>query len=127
VAQFNAEVKFLIADDQYEARQIIQSIIMSMGYINIHLASDGEEALSIALLHEVDFIICDWKMPKLEGIDVLKAVRKDPRLDNTKFLMLTAEAYKENIVEAKKAGVTDYLVKPITSQTLIDKVKQVIS
>jgi len=121
------DVRVLVVDDQQVTRTVVKAILKSLGYNEILTADGGKEALSILRRHLVDLIICDWNMPDMSGIDVLKAVRKDPRYEDVPFLMLTAEVYRENITEAMKAGVTDYIAKPFTTETISEKLEKILA
>jgi two-component system chemotaxis response regulator CheY len=118
--------RILVADDQLEARNIVQSILTSLGYFNIYQASTGHDAIDLAIKREVDLIICDWNMPGATGLEVLQTLRSRSDHKNTPFLMLTSEAYKDNVRQAVKAGVTSYLIKPVTSQLLKEEVEKIL-
>jgi two-component system chemotaxis response regulator CheY len=118
-AQRRAQIKILVADDQVEARSLIQSVLSSLGYVNVYQAITGVDAIDAAIKREVHLVICDWNMPGASGLEVLQALRKHPMHKSTPFLMLTSEGYKENVREAFKSGVTSYLVKPVTAKALI--------
>jgi two-component system chemotaxis response regulator CheY len=120
------DVRVLVVDDQQVTRTIVKAVLKSLGFNDIFTADGGKEALLILRRHLIDLIICDWNMPDMTGIEVLKSVRKDPRYEDVPFLMLTAEVYKENIAEAMKAGVTDYIAKPFTAETLSEKLEKVL-
>ena len=122
-----AQIRILVADDQLEARGIIQSVLSSLGYLNIYQATTGFDALDVAVKRQVHLIICDWNMPGADGLEVLKTLRKHPEHKTTPFLMLTSEGYKENVRQAMKAGVTAYLVKPITTAVLIAELDKATS
>lgn len=117
--QRRGQIRILVADDQVEARGVIQSLLSSLGFINVYQASTGPDAIDIAIKREAQLIICDWNMPGASGLDVLMTLRKHPKHRNTAFLMLTSEGSKENVRQAFKAGVTSYLIKPVTAKALI--------
>jgi len=97
-------------------------MLRQLGYTNIVEAEDGAEALSLLQREKVDFVISDWNMPNMSGLDLLKAIRADEHLKPLPVLLVTAEALKENVVEALKAGVNNYVVKPFTAETLKGKI-----
>ena len=115
-------MKILTVDDFSTMRRIIRNMLRQLGYTNIVEAEDGAEALSLLQREKVDFVISDWNMPNMSGLDLLKAIRADEHLKPTPFLLVTAEALKENVVEAVKAGVNNYVVKPFTAETLKGKI-----
>jgi len=106
-------------------RKIIKNILSQLGFKNIIEADDGSTALEILKKEKVDLIISDWNMPKMPGIELLKAVRSDENLKDIKFIMVTAEAQKESVIEAIKYGVNQYVVKPFTPETLKEKLEKV--
>jgi len=120
-------IKVLVVDDYGLTRDMVKAILRQLGFLNITGAEDGAMALQMIREDRFGLVICDWNMPRLSGIGVLRAVRAQERDKDVPFLMLTAEAYKENVVEAMKAGANDYVVKPFTSQVLCDKVNKVLS
>jgi two-component system, chemotaxis family, chemotaxis protein CheY len=111
-------MKILTVDDFSTMRRIIRNMLRQLGYNNIVEAEDGAEALSLLQREKVDFVISDWNMPNMSGLDLLKAIRADDNLKPLPVLLVTAEALKENVVEALKAGVNNYVVKPFTAETL---------
>lgn len=118
-------IKILIVDDFSTMRKIIRNILTQLGFKNILEADDGTTALEILKKEKVDLIISDWNMPKMSGLELLKAVRSDENLKNIPFVMVTAEAQKENILEAIKYKVNQYIVKPFTPETLKEKLEKV--
>lgn len=121
-----AERRFLVVDDFSTMRRIVSSLVKELGAQHIIEAEDGVEALSKLAKNEVDFIISDWNMPKMTGLELLKAVRVDERLSKIPFMLITAEARKENIVDAVRAGADGYIVKPFTSNVLGEKIKTIL-
>lgn len=121
----NTNIKILVVDDFATMRKIIKNILTQLGFKDIVEADDGSTALEILKKQKVDLIISDWNMPKMPGIELLKAVRSDENLKDIKFIMVTAEAQKENVVEAIKHGVNQYVVKPFTPETLKEKLEKV--
>ena len=115
-------MKILTVDDFSTMRRIIRNMLRQLGYNNIVEAEDGAEALSLLQREKVDFVISDWNMPNMSGLDLLKAIRADDNLKPLPVLLVTAEALKENVVEALKAGVNNYVVKPFTAETLKEKI-----
>ena len=115
-------MKILTVDDFSTMRRIIRNMLRQLGYTNIVEAEDGAEALSLLQREKVDFVISDWNMPNMSGLDLLKAIRADENLKPLPVLLVTAEALKENVVEALKAGVNNYVVKPFTAETLKGKI-----
>jgi len=123
----NRDIKILIVDDFATMRRIIKNILTQLGFKNFIEADDGSVAWEILQKEKVDFIVSDWNMPKMPGIELLKKVRADERLKDIPFLMVTAEAQKENIIEAVKAKVSNYIVKPFTPETLSEKIEKIFS
>jgi two-component system, chemotaxis family, chemotaxis protein CheY len=115
-------MKILTVDDFSTMRRIIRNMLRQLGYNNIVEAEDGAEALSLLQREKVDFVISDWNMPNMNGLDLLKAIRADDNLKPLPVLLVTAEALKENVVEALKAGVNNYVVKPFTAETLKERI-----
>jgi two-component system chemotaxis response regulator CheY len=119
------QMRILVVDDFATMRRIIKSILKQLGYTNVTEAGDGVEAMTKLRESSFDFIISDWNMPNMSGIELLKTVRADADMANLPFLMVTAEALKENIVEAVQAGVSNYIVKPFTAETLGEKIDKI--
>ena len=115
-------MKILTVDDFSTMRRIIKSMLRQLGYNNLVEAEDGAAALSLLQREKVDFVISDWNMPHMSGLDLLKAIRADENLKPLPVLLVTAEALKENVVEALKAGVNNYVIKPFTAETLKEKI-----
>lgn len=120
-------MKVLIVDDFATMRRIVRNILKQIGFKNIIEADDGKSALKELKKGKVDLILCDWNMPEMPGIDLLKAIRSDNELKDIPFIMVTAEAQKDNIVEAVKAGVNNYVVKPFTAETISEKLSKVFA
>ncbi|MEE8399910.1 MAG: response regulator [Desulfobacterales bacterium] len=121
----NLEMKILIVDDFATMRRILKSVLRQIGFTNIREADDGNVALRLLKKEAVDLVLCDWNMPEMPGIDLLKAVRADDELKNIPFVMVTAEAQKEHILAAVKAGVSSYVVKPFTAEAVEQKLNKV--
>lgn len=117
--------KILVVDDFSTMRRIIKNLLRDLGYTNTHEADDGSTALPMLQTGTYEFLITDWNMPGMQGIDLLKAVRADPNLATLPVLMVTAESKREQIVEAAQAGVNGYIVKPFTAQTLKEKIDKI--
>ena len=117
--------RFLIVDDMATMRRIIRSILNQLGYQNIDEAEDGRVALQKLKQQKYDFVITDWNMPNMTGIELVQAIRKDPDLKHLPVLMVTAEGKEENVIMALKAGVNNYIVKPFTPETLKQKLEQI--
>ncbi len=118
-------MKILIVDDFSTMRRIIKNLLRDLGFNNTQEADDGNTALPMLQSGNFDFLITDWNMPGMTGIDLLKAVRADEKLNSTPVLMVTAEAKKDQIVEAAQAGVNGYIVKPFTAVTLKEKIEKI--
>ncbi|MBN2693068.1 chemotaxis response regulator CheY [bacterium] len=121
----NYNMKILIVDDFSTMRRIEKNILKHLGFNEIDEAGDGAEALQKLKSKKYDFIISDWNMPNMEGIDLLRAVRSDPDLKEIPFLMVTAEAEKASVLTAIKEGVSNYIVKPFTEEVIKAKIEQI--
>ena len=115
-------MKILTVDDFSTMRRVIRNMLRQLGYNNIIEAEDGVAAFTKLQTEKVDFVISDWNMPNMSGLELLKAIRADEHLKPLPVLLVTAEALKENVVEALKAGVNNYVVKPFTAETLKGKI-----
>lgn len=118
-------MKILVVDDFATMRKIVRNQLGQLGFKNIDEADDGATALPKIQTGDFDFVVADWNMPKMSGLDLLKAVRADENTKSLPYLMVTAEALKENIVAAIQAGVSDYVVKPFTAQSLEEKINKI--
>jgi len=118
-------MNILVVDDFSTMRRIVKNLLVEIGFSNISEADDGKTALPILEAGGIDFLVTDWNMPGMPGIDLLKAVRADPEMASLPVLMVTAEAKREQIMEAAQAGVNGYVVKPFTADTLKQKVDKV--
>lgn len=127
LASVDRNIQILVVDDFATMRRIVKTCLKQIGFNNITEAEDGQVALQRLNENEFQLIISDWNMPNMMGIDLLKAVRADNRLKTIPFLMVTAEAQKENILEAAKAGVSNYIIKPFTPDTLQQKLEIVFT
>ena len=118
-------MKILIADDFSTMRRIIKNLLRDLGFTNTSEADDGLTALPMLQSGAFDFLVTDWNMPGMSGIDLLRQVRQDERLKSLPVLMVTAEAKREQIIEAAQAGVNGYVVKPFTAQALKEKIEKI--
>lgn len=118
-------MKILVVDDFSTMRRIVKNLLKDLGFTNVDEADDGNTALPKLQSGKYDFLITDWNMPGMSGLDLLKNVRKDPNMKNLPVLMVTAEAKKEQIVAAAQAGVNGYVVKPFTAGVLKEKIEKV--
>lgn len=123
----NKDMKILIVDDFSTMRRITKNLLRELGFNNTHEADDGLTALPMLQSGNFDFLITDWNMPGMEGLELLKIVRKDPNLKTTPVLMVTAESKRELIMEAAKSGVNGYIVKPFTAATLQEKIDKIFA
>jgi two-component system chemotaxis response regulator CheY len=120
-------LRFLVVDDFSTMRRIVKNFLNDLGYNDVTEADDGNTALPILKQGNIDFLVTDWNMPGMPGLDLLKAVRADPALAKLPVLLVTAEAKREQIVEAAQAGVNGYVVKPFTAQTLKEKIEKILA
>ena len=120
------DLTVLVVDDFLTMRRIVRKILRDLDFQNIIEAEDGSTALDILKTTKVDLIVSDWNMPKMTGLDLLKYVRGDDSIKDTPFLMVTAEAQKENIIEAVKSKVSNYIVKPFTAAILEEKLAKIV-
>ncbi len=118
-------MKILIVDDFSTMRRIIKNLLRDLGFTNTEEADDGTTALPMLQTGKYDFLVTDWNMPGMTGLDLLKAVRNDSNLVNLPVLMVTAESKREQIIEAAQAGVNGYVVKPFTAATLKEKIDKI--
>ncbi|MGI1677453.1 MAG: chemotaxis response regulator CheY [Cellvibrionaceae bacterium] len=121
----DTSMKILIVDDFSTMRRIIKNLLRDLGFENTHEADDGTTALPMLQDGDYDFLVTDWNMPGMSGIDLLKAIRSDESLSSLPALMVTAEAKREQIIEAAQAGVNGYVVKPFTAQILKEKIDKI--
>lgn len=118
-------MKILIVDDFSTMRRIIKNLLRDLGFTNTQEADDGATALPMLKAGEFDFLVTDWNMPGMTGIELLKHVRADEKLVSLPVLMVTAEAKRDQIIEAAQAGVNGYVVKPFTAQVLKEKIDKI--
>ncbi len=126
-----ASIKILVVDDMATMRKIIKNMLTQLGFTNIHEADDGDVALAlieknVGLNEPFEFIISDWNMPKMSGLDLIKKIRATDNLKALPFLMVTAEAEQGNVVIAVKAGVSNFIVKPFSAAILKEKVEKIL-
>ena len=119
-------MKVLVVDDFPTMRRIIRNLLKEIGYENLDEAEDGTAAFDKLKGGDFDFVVSDWNMPNMTGLELLKAVRSESGIKDTPFLMVTAEAAKENIVSAVEAGVNNYIVKPFTAAVLREKIDKIL-
>ena len=127
IPNVDRNIKILVVDDHQTMRQIVRKSLVELGFSNVTEAVDGMDALSKLDKDSFGFIISDWNMPNMMGLDFLKAVRSKDTLKGIPFLMVTAEAKKENVFEAAKAGVSQYIVKPFTVAALEEKMTSIFA
>ena len=118
-------MKILIVDDFSTMRRIVKNLLRDLGFTNTQEADDGTTALPMLVNGDFDFLVTDWNMPGMTGIELLKRVRADERLKNLPVLMVTAEAKRDQIVAAAQAGVNGYVVKPFTAAVLKEKIDKI--
>lgn len=124
----NPDMKVLVVDDFVTMRRITKTLMKQLGYTNMVEAEDGKQALDMLQKDSsIEFVISDWNMPNMTGLELLQAVRADEKLKKLPFLMVTAEAEQENIMAAVKSGVSNYVIKPFTALTLQDKLAKVFA
>ena len=118
-------MKILVVDDMVTMRRIVKNILKQLGFANVEEAENGQEALQKLQTDRYGFVVSDWNMPVMTGIDMLRAIRADEKLKTTPVLMVTAEAQQSNLVEAVQAGVSNYIVKPFTAEILQEKIAKI--
>jgi len=118
-------MKILVVDDMSTMRRIVKNIMKQLGFANVDEAENGQEALDKLKADSFGFVISDWNMPVMTGIQLLRAIRADDKLKAIPVLMVTAEAQKENLIEAIQAGVSNYIVKPFTAEVLQEKMSKI--
>lgn len=126
-ANLDPNMKILVVDDFATMRQIVKKSLGALGFHNITEAVDGVDALAKLEKDQFNFIISDWNMPNMMGLDFLKAVRASEKFKAIPFLMVTAEAKRDNVIEAAKAGVSQYIVKPFTVDSLQEKINAIFA
>ncbi len=119
-------INFLVVDDFATMRKVLRNLLKQSGHENVVEAEDGVSALQIIKTQKIDFIISDWHMPSMTGLDLLKSVRADKEVSDTPFLMITAETVPDSIMSALKAGVSSYIVKPFTAEVLNERIVKIM-
>ena len=120
-------MKILVVDDMSTMRRIVKNILKQIGFSNMEEAENGQEALAKLRADTFGFVVSDWNMPVMPGIEMLRAIRADEKLKHIPVLMVTAEAQKENLIEAIQAGVNNYVVKPFTAETMQEKINKIFN
>ena len=119
-------MKFLVVDDSQTMRRIVNNALTGIGYADIIEAEDGKDALAKLYVEKIDFVITDWNMPNMSGLEFTKAVRSDEQFLDLPILMVTTRGMKEDVMEALQARVSNYVVKPFTPQVLKEKIDQIL-
>lgn len=119
------DTRFLVVDDFSTMRRILRNLLKELGFVNVQEAEDGVEALDKLRAQPFDFVVSDWNMPNMNGIELLKTIRADPRLRHLPVLMVTAEAKRENIIMAAQAGANGFVIKPFTASILDEKLMKI--
>ncbi len=119
------KLRFLVVDDFSTMRRIVRNLLKELSYTDVDEAEDGVMALQKLKAEKFDFVVSDWNMPNMTGIELLKSIRSDDGLKHLPVLMVTAEAKKENIIEAAQCGASGYVVKPFTAATLSEKLTKI--
>lgn len=118
-------MRILVVDDFNTMRRIVKNILKQLGFENVGEAENGQEALEVLKKEKFDFVITDWNMPVMTGLDLLKAIKADAALKDLPVMMVTAEAQQQNIVLAVKSGASNYIVKPFTAEVLEEKISKI--
>lgn len=119
-------IKFLVVDDSLTMRRIVVNALKSIGYDSVIEAADGKEAFGKLQAEGADFVISDWNMPEMNGLELVKTIRSSATLSDTPVLMVTTRGNKDDVIEAMQARVNNYIVKPFTPQALKEKLDQVL-
>lgn len=119
-------MKFLAVDDSPTMRRIVVNTLKRLGYEDVLEAANGKEALAKLSVEQVDFVITDWNMPEMDGLEFVTTMRSDGEFENLPVLMITTRGVREDIVDAMRAGVSSYIVKPFTPQTLKEKIESIL-
>ncbi|APZ43014.1 response regulator [Acidihalobacter ferrooxydans] len=127
IDKVDKNIRILAVDDFSTMRRIVRNLLRELGFNNVEEAENGQEALQKLRSKPFDFVVSDWNMPVMQGIDLLREIRSDPQLKSIPVLMVTAEAKRDNILEAAKAGVNGYIVKPFTAETLKEKLDAIFN
>ena len=127
MSDLDFSLKVLVVDDMSTMRRIVKNVLKQIGYTDLHEAEDGKKGLQKLKEGGYGLVVSDWNMPVMSGIELLRAIRADPDLKHLPVLMVTAEAQKENIIEAVQAGVSNYVVKPFTADALLEKLQKIFA
>ena len=119
------KMKILVVDDFSTMRRIVRNLLKELGFSNVDEAEDGAVALQRLQNGDFEFVVTDWNMPNMDGLQLLKSIRSAPALKHLPVLMITAEAKKENIIEAAQSGASGYIVKPFTAAVLEEKMNKI--
>lgn len=119
-------MRFLVVDDSPTMRRIVMNALKSFGHSEFYEAGDGVEAIEQLEQNEVDFVITDWNMPNMNGLELTKKIRGDAKFGSLPILMVTTRGLKQDIIDALKARVNNYVVKPFTPQVLKEKIDSVL-
>ena len=122
----DTSIKVLVVDDFATMRRILKNILKQIGFKNLVEADDGTTAWDVLEEQKIDLVLCDWNMPKMTGLELLKKVRANEKYAKVPFLMVTAEAQKQNVIEAVQAGVSNYVVKPFTAEAISEKLEKIL-
>jgi two-component system chemotaxis response regulator CheY len=119
-------MKFLIVDDSLTMRRIVVNTLKTLGYDQVVEAADGKDALAKLLTEGADFVVTDWNMPEMNGLELARSIRGNVQFENIPILMVTTRGNKEDVIEAMKVRVNNYIIKPFTPQGLKDKIDQIL-
>jgi two-component system, chemotaxis family, chemotaxis protein CheY len=126
-AMVDTKMRILVVDDFSTMRRIVKNILKQIGFENLDEAEDGKQALAMLKADKFDFLVSDWNMPNMTGIELLQAIRADAQLRNLPVLLVTAETEKEKVLEAVQSGVNNYVVKPFTAEVLMEKINKIFN
>lgn len=121
----DTKAKILVVDDFSTMRRIVKNILKQLGYENLDEAEDGQQAINKLRGGAYDFVVTDWNMPNMTGLQLCEAIRAEPAIKDLPVLFVTAEAQKENIIQAVQAGASNYIVKPFTAEVLKEKMEKI--
>lgn len=122
-----ADLRILVVDDSLTMRRIVINTLKTIGYDNVIEAADGKEALTKLFAEGFDFLVTDWNMPEMNGLDLVNAVRTNPQFENLPILMVTPRGNKEDVIEAMKSRVNNYIIKPFTAPELKEKIELILN
>lgn len=126
-AELDKDLCVLVVDDHPMTRNMVRAILRGVGFTHVHTAENGAQGEQVLSERHIDLIVCDWNMPGMTGLEFLNRVRANQTHKNLPFIMLTAEAYQENVRAAISAGVSDYIIKPFTAEALLAKISEALS